>query len=229
MKLPYELIDMIISQTGNHKFIVPFYRILSKCSKKTLVKKLSFTNLAAFDIMIFKILLTVKDPSAKNNRVIIIASKYGHHEIVKILLQDPRVDPSDVDNMAIRIASDNGQINIVKLLLQDSRVDPSANDNAAIRCASNNGHINVVKLLLQDSRVDPSADNNEAIRTSSRYGHYEIVKLLLQDSRFVVHTYDYRCDFGIEEAMESALYNGHYEIVKLLSFWHTQFLTSISS
>jgi hypothetical protein len=48
MRLLYELIDMIISQTGNHKFIVPFYRILSKCSKKTLVKNLNLPKFGCF-------------------------------------------------------------------------------------------------------------------------------------------------------------------------------------
>ena len=71
------------------------------------------------------------------------ACKYNHIEIVKLLLQDPRVDPCDKYNITIIV---------VKLLLQDSRVDPSDHNNLAIRWASQNGHIEVVKLLLQDPR-----------------------------------------------------------------------------
>jgi ankyrin repeat protein len=115
--LPYELIDMIISQTGNHKFIVPFYRILSKCSKKTMVKNISFSELTDSDIILYKILLTVKDPSTKNNDAIINASRNGHYKIVNLLLQDSRVVPYADDNCALRCASINGHSEIVKLLL----------------------------------------------------------------------------------------------------------------
>ena len=49
------------------------------------------------------------------------ATIYGHHEIVKELLSDPRVDPSDCRNKAIRWASNNGHLDVVKLLLNDPR------------------------------------------------------------------------------------------------------------
>lgn len=88
---------------------------------------------------------------------IFLASENGHSEVVKLLLNDPRVDPSVSYNSAIRFASRNGHSEVVKLLLDDPRVDPSADDNEALRQASQNGHIEVVKLLLADSRVDPSA------------------------------------------------------------------------
>jgi hypothetical protein len=86
-----------------------------------------------------------------------LASKYGHVEVVNLLLNDPRVDPSFYNNDAIRWASENGQVQVVTLLLKDPRVDPSAYNNHAIRRASENGHVELVKLLLNDPRVDPSA------------------------------------------------------------------------
>jgi hypothetical protein len=118
------------------------------------------------------------DPSGDNNSAIRWASYNGHIEVVKLLLQDPRVDPSDGDNYAIRYASSNGYTEVVKLLLQDPRVDPSDRNNYAIQYASQYGHTEVVKTLLQDPRVDPSADNNYAIRWASYNGHTEVVKLL---------------------------------------------------
>ena len=42
-------------------------------------------------------------------------------EIVKLLLQDPRVDPSDQNNEAIRWVSRYGRVEVVKLLSQDPR------------------------------------------------------------------------------------------------------------
>ncbi len=123
------------------------------------------------------------DPSIDNNFAIEYASKNGHLEIVKLLLQDERVDPSDHNNYAIECASKNGHTEVVKLLLQDERVDPSDHRNDAIRYASENGHTEVVKLLLQDKRVDPSANYNYAIRVALEYGYIETVKLLLQDEK----------------------------------------------
>ncbi len=40
------------------------------------------------------------DPSAQDNQALIDAAKYGHLEIVKLLLSDDRVDPSVQNNQA---------------------------------------------------------------------------------------------------------------------------------
>ena len=142
-----------------------------------------FTNLFKTNRIIYFILNRIFDPSAYDNYAIRWASRYGHVEVVKLLLMDKRVDPSTHGNYAIRIASDQGYVEVVKLLLQDKRVDPSTHGNYAIRTASSNGYVEVVKLLLMDKRVDPSARDNYAIRMASIYGHVGIVKLLLQDER----------------------------------------------
>ena len=149
------------------------------------------------------------DPSDNNNYAIKWASKNGHLEIVKLLLQDKRVDPSANNNYAIKWASKNGHTEVVKLLLEDPRVDPSDYYNYAIRYASDNDHVEVVKLLLQDKRVDPSDMDNNAIRLASENGHTEVVKLLLQDKRV-----DPSDDDNYAIRYSSA--NGHVEVVKLL-------------
>ena len=68
------------------------------------------------------------DLDADDNWAIRVASVDGHSEVVKLLLQDPRVDPSDDDNYAILLASDNGHSEVVKLLLQDERVKNSLSE-----------------------------------------------------------------------------------------------------
>jgi len=68
------------------------------------------------------------DLDADDNWAIRVASVDGHSEVVKLLLQDPRVDPSDDDNYAILLASGNGHLEIVKLLLQDPRVKNSLSE-----------------------------------------------------------------------------------------------------
>lgn len=49
------------------------------------------------------------------------ASRKGHVEVVRLLLQDERVDPSAADNYAIRWASENGHTEVARLLLHDGR------------------------------------------------------------------------------------------------------------
>ena len=108
------------------------------------------TSKPSFAMFVFQ---HIRDPSLDNNFAIRDASEYGCTEVVRFLLQDPRVDPTARDNCAIRYASQNGHTEVVRLLLQDPRVDPSALDSRAIRLAIENGHIEVAQLLFQDPRI----------------------------------------------------------------------------
>ena len=167
------------------------------------------SNLQKVGILSWLFYLKKVDPSVDYNHAIRYASRNGHLEVVKLLLQDKRVDPSAGDNYAIRKASENGHLEVVKLLLQDEKVDPSAGNNEAIRYASTHNHPEVVKLLLQDKRVDPSAEYNYAIIRASQEGHHEVVKLLLQDERV-----DPSADNNF--AIRFASRNGFPDVVKLL-------------
>jgi ankyrin repeat protein len=156
------------------------------------------------------------DPSCDNNRAIVVASAYGHAEIVKLLLQDSRVNPASPNNYSIRCASEHGHIEVVKLLLNDKRVDPCDNNNAAIRWASKEGRYDVVKLLLNNSRVNPGDHNNEAIINASARGYYKIVELLLNERN---EDGSPRVDpLGGEyhTAIHMASYYGEFDILKLL-------------
>ena len=199
---------------GKKEDILPYMNYLKPYSKEYIKSKINIDNIG--EVSTYGLIDEVKrlldqgeDPSDDNNWAIRLASRNGHTEIVKVLLQDERVDPSDKDNYAIRMSSNNGYTDIVKLLLQDRRVDPSGGDNYAIGLASKNGHIEIIKLLLQDERVDPSNMNNSPIRLSSANGYTDIVKLLLQDER--VDPSD-----GDNEAIRGASINGYIEVVKLL-------------
>lgn len=112
-----------------------------------------------------------------------LASREGHVEIVKLLLEDPRVDPSIDHNTPIEYASYSGHSEVVKLLLSDPRVDPSDRDNFIISHTCKRGHLEVIKLLLEDPRVDPSDRDNSPIEAGVIRGYYEIVKLLIEDPR----------------------------------------------
>ena len=122
-------------------------------SLKMLEKNLiDATRIGDVDAVVHLLELGV-DPSAENNDAILFASMH-YSEVLKILLEDPRVDPSANDNFALRLASAEGHTEVVRILLADERVDPSAKDNEALRWASSEGHTEVVNLLLADPRVD---------------------------------------------------------------------------
>ncbi len=103
------------------------------------------------------------DPSVEDNKAIRWASFQGNTEIVKMLLEDPRVDPSAENNWAIQSASIHGHTEVVRLLLEDPRVDPSANNNQAIIIASLKEYKDIVKLLLEDERMVLSADEKDRV------------------------------------------------------------------
>jgi ankyrin repeat protein len=149
------------------------------------------------------------DAAQRNNQAIHEASRNGHLEIVKLLMNDSRVDPSGGCNIAIYDACSNGHTAVVSLLLSDKRVDPSDQHNRAIHAACQKGYAEIAKLLLRDSRTDPSDNNNGAFRHACRNGHVDIVRLLMNDKRV---------DPSAEqnEGICQTSRNGHFETVKVL-------------
>ena len=149
-------------------------------------------------------LLSNINPDFCDNYCIKKASKNGHHEVVKLLLNNLLVNPSARDQYTIRWASRNGYIKIVKLLLNDQRVDPSVRDQYAIRWASYNNYIGTVKLLLKDNRVNGCC----ALYCASSAGNHQIVKYILNNV--------YTRLTELENALTIASKNNYPEVVKLL-------------
>jgi len=76
-----------------------------------------------------KVLLAYKggsDPGANGHKAIITAVEKGFIEIVRLLVDDPRVDPSINNDQPLKFAHKNGLAEIKAILLSDFRVDPSA-------------------------------------------------------------------------------------------------------
>ena len=151
----------------------------------------------------------LKIPLDTKSKLFIDAVRVGNTEVVKLLLEDPRINPADDNNLAIGLASQNGYIEIVKLLLKDPRVDPSADEDYAIRMSSERGKTEVVRLLLKDDRVDPSAYNNWAIRWAIHERNTEVARLLLEDRRVDPSALN---NYALRWAKEK----GYTEIVDLL-------------
>lgn len=124
------------------------------------------------------------DPTGSD--IIFKTAQNGHHETVKLLLEDGRADPTYNSNSAIRYAAQNGHAKVVELLMNDPRVNPCDVDSQALKRACQEGHLDVVKLLLKDPNIIPNYipvhnfNINSAIYIASREGHIDIVKLLLR-------------------------------------------------
>uniref|UniRef100_A0A6C0JVN8 Uncharacterized protein n=1 Tax=viral metagenome TaxID=1070528 RepID=A0A6C0JVN8_9ZZZZ len=129
------------------------------------------------DIKIVEYLFRFVDPSNQHNWPIRIASQNGHVEIVRLLLEDPRVDPSEFDNRALQNACSYHHLKVVKLLLTDPRVNPSASHNMALACAA--GCIKIMEFLLEDPRV-VSSSLSSALRLAIVNGYIDAVNLLLE-------------------------------------------------
>ncbi|KAJ3389140.1 hypothetical protein HDU84_009144 [Entophlyctis sp. JEL0112] len=91
----------------------------------------------------------------------VAAAGAGHLEVLKVLVEDPRVSAAADDNEAICVAAANGCFEVVRFLLAQNSVDPGAQSQRAVREAAKNGHVGTVKLLLKDARVDPAAANTD--------------------------------------------------------------------
>ena len=81
------------------------------------------------------------------------ATMFGHTEVVRRLLQDPRVNPRNVPFAAIVSA---GHTEIVRILLQDGRANPVYLDKTTLLyTALWRGYLKIVRLLIDDPRVYP--------------------------------------------------------------------------
>ncbi|KAJ3333831.1 hypothetical protein HDU76_002937 [Blyttiomyces sp. JEL0837] len=108
--------------------------------------------------------------------------KYGHYEIVKLLLGVQGVDATACNNEAIRCASRCGQSEIVEKLLKVQGVDTSADNYQAIFGALANGHEMVLGCGANTGGgqgVDPCAKNNVALRAACRGEHLDVVQYLV--------------------------------------------------
>ena len=174
--------------------------------KAKLVKESLFENMSQNFIEYFEDM-----SQEEKNKVLINASKRGHTEMVKVLI-DAGADVHVENDWALQWASYYGHIEVVKLLL-DAGADVHAKNDLALRYASANGHIEVVKLLL-----DAGASINEGRRNDN--SKVKIVKESNEDflkpknmedldpiNKKIYDVYKYIKDLGYEVQIESNFYN----------------------
>ncbi|KAJ7158283.1 ankyrin repeat-containing domain protein [Mycena crocata] len=133
------------------------------------------------------------------------ASEYGHLDVVQLLIEHGAAVHAE-DNEALWKASGNGRFDVVQLLLEHGAA-VHAKDNKALRKASWNGRLDVVQLLIEHG-ADVHAEDNEALRGASENGHVDVVQLLIEHGA-AVHAED-------NEALWKASGNGCFDVVQLL-------------
>lgn len=145
----------------------------------------------------------------------------GMDEIVKILLEDPRVDPNARDRRfgvtPLWHAAGYGHTSIVKLLLEKAGIGSVRKDKiwSPLSIASWTGQTAVVKLLLATEGVDPDlydlAKQTPSMKAAWQ-GHDEVFNALLEDGRINLNAKDAR---GFTPLLMAAI-QGHGSIIKLL-------------
>lgn len=143
--------------------------------------------------------------SADNSFALRWASDEKHWDVLKRLLEDPRIDPSACENVALRAVSKAGHMALVERLLADSRVSVVASPilpttgtsvtctGSALECAAAEGHRDILERVMADSRASPAAaaaDDaavrqalNAATAAAAKRGHLDVLNLLLADAR----------------------------------------------
>jgi ankyrin repeat protein len=130
------------------------------------------------------------NPNEIANGAMRVATYNNRVEVVKFLMQHPKIDFTHCS--ALSNACEVGNLEIVKLLLRDPRVDPCRSDgenytcNHAIANAVRGGHTEIVRLLLTDGRIDPTRGNC-SILWGCDIKNTELITLLCNDKRIVKH------------------------------------------
>ncbi len=124
------------------------------------------------------------DPSVKRNVSLGMACSYGYVEIVKLLLEDPRVDLENVDgDRIINLAAHNGYHKVVELLLSNQRIKFVNGCKKALKSAVRFGHIDTIKLLLQTTRVNPLPIDRKVTTLAIKYDRLRALELLIYHPR----------------------------------------------
>jgi ankyrin repeat protein len=149
---------------------------------------------------------------------LIIASYFGHREIVKLLLEKgAKIEASDNEGWApLSWAAKNGHDAVVKLLLtKGANVEANGSRGCApLLWAAKNGHDAVAKLLLAQGaniEVKDSEHGETPLLWGAKNGHDDVVKLLLEEGADI----EAMDDIG-GTPLSWAAGEGHEAVVKLL-------------
>ncbi len=146
-----------------------------------------------------------------------LAAKYGHGEVVKVLLDNGAKVNAKADGWpALYLAAENGHGEVVKVLLDNgAKVNARVHGSTALHPAAKYGHREVVKVLLDKgahaNTKNGDIDKKTALHLAAENDDTEVVKILLDNGARV----DARDGYGLT-ALRRAVENGHRQAVKIL-------------
>lgn len=167
-----------------------------------------------------------KDDS--NQTALQVAAKYGHVELVKILVDDFKADINTKDIHGctpMKIAVDNGQVDVAKILEKKKpkdfeyakRILNEEIIDDIFEAADTNNIAKVVELLdskkVKINVSDKSKYNRSLLNAAAANGDLELVKLLVEKYDADMNWSD---EIG-ESSIHMAADRGHYKVTKYLA------------
>lgn len=163
--------------------------------------------------------------------VMVIASRKGYLDFIKMFLRDPLskpggiFDPTILNWMGFRAACDAQQVKVIRYFLnwipEDHRGNTRLPVDDALLQACKWGRSKTVKVLLEDGRACPTLLDNYCIRKACKYGHVSVVEQLLNDGRSDPNV-------GKGSLLVSAYKKGTMDILELLCLdWRAKVPKSI--
>lgn len=157
------------------------------------------------------------DVTNSNNYIIVSASRQGHIEIVRLLLDDHRFNFKHIRNIVCREAIKNDKDKLLLMMFEmfesGTDVDVDMSKNYMFNLASEYGSMQVIILLLSFYIVDPSNNNDYAIKIASLNGHTRVVEIL--QCNYIADS-NKNGNYWHRDSIINASKNGHTDIVKLL-------------
>lgn len=193
-------------------------------AQQHLLLKQWFQAVKSGDIETIAKLIELVNINSKNKfgqTALLLASKYGHTSIVKLLLNAPLIDinaQSNTKNTALIMATAYGHTNIVKMLLSGSKIDINMQDQRGdtacmYACTRHEGKL--LKLFLELPALDINLKNKSgftALMYAAQIGAATAVEELLR----VAHININLQDNNGSTALMLATINGHQKLVELL-------------
>ena len=155
---------------------------------------------------------------------LLYALQYGHTDIVRLLLDQPKVDVNAETKdgfTALKLAIQYGHIEIVELLLKHKDIEVNkrgkeTSRNTPLISAVEKGNQKIVELLLEQPGIDINAqtkDGSTALMMAVYDGNKDIAGLLLEKSEVKVNLQRETDGYN---ALMMAAHHGRLDIVGLL-------------
>ncbi|KAG0637900.1 ankyrin repeat-containing domain protein [Tuber brumale] len=171
--------------------------------------------------------VNINTPLPQQGTPLMVATKAGFTEIVKVLLENPNLEVNATEPggwSVLQIAINRKIISIVKLLLADSRTDISTLNGTILTplmCAVKGKCVEIIQLLIQHSRFElyPTLSGNTPLHEAAKMKDTTILKMLLQDERMDINAMNERqftplhiASYCSEEAVRVLLDDGRADI-----------------